>query len=93
MRLLRLCAGCFEVVLVRAAQWACSDPAEAHPFVRGHLTDGADTPSQARERMVKSTVVDSKTGGSIDSEVRTSTGTFYTRGQDEVGAVSRRMCA
>lgn len=40
---------------------------------------------QARERMTKSTVVDSKTGGSIDSEVRTSTGSFYSRGQDEVG--------
>lgn len=45
-------------------------------------------PHQARDRMVKSTVVDSKTGTSIDSEVRTSTGTFYSRGQDDVSCCS-----
>ena len=40
--------------------------------------------AQARERMTKSTVVDSATGGSVDSDVRTSTGSFYSRDQDEV---------
>ena len=32
--------------------------------------------------MVKSSVVDSQTGKSVDSTVRTSTGTFFQRGQD-----------
>ena len=34
--------------------------------------------------MTKSTVVDNETGKSVDSTVRTSTGTFYGRGEDEV---------
>ena len=34
--------------------------------------------------MTKSTVVDNETGKSVDSTVRTSTGTFFGRGQDEV---------
>ena len=41
---------------------------------------------QAKNRMTKSSVVDLKTGGSVDSDVRTSTGTFFSRGEDEVGA-------
>ena len=40
---------------------------------------------QAKKRMTKSTVVDNDTGKSVDSTVRTSTGTFYGRGEDEVG--------
>jgi prolyl 4-hydroxylase len=40
--------------------------------------------SQAKKRMTKSTVVDNETGKSVDSTVRTSTGTFYGRGEDEV---------
>ena len=36
-------------------------------------------PSQAQPNMVKSTVVDNDTGKSIDSTVRTSTGTFFGR--------------
>lgn len=39
---------------------------------------------QAAPAMVKSTVVDAATGGSKDSRVRTSSGTFLRRGQDEV---------
>ncbi len=39
---------------------------------------------QAKRRMTKSTVVDNETGKSVDSTVRTSTGTFYGRGEDEV---------
>ncbi len=35
--------------------------------------------SQAKPNMVKSTVVDNDTGKSIDSTVRTSTGTFFGR--------------
>lgn len=34
--------------------------------------------------LVKSTVVDSDTGGSVDSEVRTSSGTFLRHGQDDI---------
>ena len=40
--------------------------------------------SQARPGMTKSTVVDNETGKSVDSTVRTSTGTFFNRGEDEV---------
>ena len=40
--------------------------------------------AQAKRRMTKSTVVDNETGKSVDSTVRTSTGTFYGRGEDEV---------
>ena len=36
--------------------------------------------------LVKSSVVDSKTGESVDSDVRTSSGTFLQHGQDEVVA-------
>ena len=35
--------------------------------------------AQAKPSMVKSTVVDNETGKSIDSTVRTSTGTFFPR--------------
>jgi prolyl 4-hydroxylase len=35
-------------------------------------------------QLVKSTVVDSKTGGSVDSDVRTSSGTFLRYAQDEI---------
>ncbi|KAH7444358.1 hypothetical protein KP509_02G075100 [Ceratopteris richardii] len=38
----------------------------------------------AKPRMVKSTVVDSATGKSKDSRVRTSSGTFLVRGQDKI---------
>lgn len=40
--------------------------------------------SLAKPHMKKSTVVDSATGGSKDSRVRTSSGTFLRRGQDKV---------
>ncbi|KAK9797418.1 hypothetical protein WJX73_008984 [Symbiochloris irregularis] len=39
---------------------------------------------KAKPAMTKSTVVDNDTGKSVDSTVRTSTGTFFARGQDEV---------
>eukprot|EP00243_Klebsormidium_subtile_P001419 TRINITY_DN1243_c0_g1_i1.p1 TRINITY_DN1243_c0_g1~~TRINITY_DN1243_c0_g1_i1.p1 ORF type:complete len:269 (+),score=43.64 TRINITY_DN1243_c0_g1_i1:95-901(+) len=46
----------------------------------------------ARPNMKRSTVVDSKTGQSVDSTVRTSSGTFLMRGQDEiVRAVEERI--
>eukprot|EP01018_Ginkgo_biloba_P017841 Gb_02141 [translate_table: standard] len=45
-----------------------------------------------RPRMVKSAVVDSKTGKSLDSRVRTSSGTFLSRGQDKVvKAIEKRI--
>lgn len=34
--------------------------------------------------MTKSTVVDNETGKSVDSDIRTSTGMFYSRGENEV---------
>ncbi|KAK9755104.1 hypothetical protein RND81_01G002600 [Saponaria officinalis] len=40
--------------------------------------------SLAKPHMTKSTVVDSKTGKSKDSRVRTSSGTFLRRGQDKI---------
>ncbi|VVB10115.1 unnamed protein product [Arabis nemorensis] len=40
--------------------------------------------SLAKPSMVKSMVVDEKTGGSKDSRVRTSSGTFLRRGHDEI---------
>ncbi|TJX32875.1 hypothetical protein E8P77_35520, partial [Soehngenia saccharolytica] len=40
--------------------------------------------SIAKPHMVKSMVVDSKTGGSMDSNVRTSSGWFLKRGQDKI---------
>uniref|UniRef100_A0A0C9QLG8 procollagen-proline 4-dioxygenase n=1 Tax=Wollemia nobilis TaxID=56998 RepID=A0A0C9QLG8_9CONI len=40
--------------------------------------------SLAKPHMVKSTVVDSTTGKSKDSRVRTSSGTFLNRGQDKI---------
>ncbi|KAJ0853688.1 putative procollagen-proline 4-dioxygenase [Helianthus annuus] len=46
----------------------------------------------AKPHMKKSTVVDSETGQSKDSRVRTSSGTFLTRGQDEtVRAIEKRI--
>jgi hypothetical protein len=46
----------------------------------------------ARKRLTKSTVVDNKTGKSMDSTVRTSSGTFLARGEDEVvRAVEKRI--
>lgn len=42
--------------------------------------------------MTKSSVVDNETGKSMDSTVRTSTGTFFARGQDEVlASVEKRI--
>ncbi|KAI8466500.1 MAG: hypothetical protein J3K34DRAFT_524498 [Monoraphidium minutum] len=38
----------------------------------------------SRKELTKSTVVDMETGKPMDSEVRTSTGTFFQRGHDEV---------
>lgn len=47
---------------------------------------------QAKPSMTKSSVVDNETGKSMDSTVRTSTGTFFARGQDEVlTAVEKRI--
>lgn len=47
---------------------------------------------QAKPSMTKSSVVDNVTGKSMDSTVRTSTGTFFGRGQDEVlAAVEKRI--
>ena len=42
--------------------------------------------------MSKSTVVDNETGKSVDSTVRTSTGTFFARGQDPIiAAVEKKV--
>ncbi|KAL3132857.1 hypothetical protein ABBQ38_006782 [Trebouxia sp. C0009 RCD-2024] len=48
--------------------------------------------AKAKPSMTKSSVVDNETGKSIDSTVRTSTGTFFARGQDPVlAAVEKRI--
>jgi prolyl 4-hydroxylase len=48
--------------------------------------------SLARKRLTKSTVVDSTTGKSMDSTVRTSSGTFLARGEDDVvKAIEKRL--
>ncbi|XP_042016719.1 probable prolyl 4-hydroxylase 3 isoform X4 [Salvia splendens] len=48
--------------------------------------------NRATPHMVKSTVVDSETGKSVDSSVRTSYGTFFKRGQDKViRAIEKRI--
>ena len=42
--------------------------------------------------MTKSTVVDNETGKSVDSTVRTSTGTFFAREQDQtIAAIEKRI--
>ena len=46
----------------------------------------------AEGRLKKSTVVDSKTGGSVDSQVRTSSGTFLATHEDEfVARIEKRL--
>ena len=46
----------------------------------------------SRRRLTKSTVVDNQTGKSVPSSVRTSSGTFLARGEDEVvRAIERRL--
>lgn len=48
--------------------------------------------NKAKPSMTKSSVVDNQTGKSMDSTVRTSTGTFFARGQDEVlASVEKRI--
>nr|2JIJ_A Chain A, PROLYL-4 HYDROXYLASE [Chlamydomonas reinhardtii]2JIJ_B Chain B, PROLYL-4 HYDROXYLASE [Chlamydomonas reinhardtii]2JIJ_C Chain C, PROLYL-4 HYDROXYLASE [Chlamydomonas reinhardtii] len=39
---------------------------------------------KARPKMVKSSVVDNESGKSVDSEIRTSTGTWFAKGEDSV---------
>ena len=47
---------------------------------------------QAKPMMTKSTVVDNETGKSVDSTVRTSTGTFFSREQDQtIAAIEKRI--
>mmetsp|Transcript_17125 Transcript_17125/g.56020 ORF Transcript_17125/g.56020 Transcript_17125/m.56020 type:complete len:331 (-) Transcript_17125:77-1069(-) len=66
---------------------------------RAYLYHGLLTPSEAdyfiekaKPNMKKSTVVDNGTGKSIDSQIRTSTGTFFRRQEDDVIAdVERRI--
>ncbi|EYU17561.1 hypothetical protein MIMGU_mgv1a0210091mg, partial [Erythranthe guttata] len=46
----------------------------------------------AKPHMVKSSVVDTETGKSIDSRIRTSSGMFFKRGHDSViGAIEKRI--
>ncbi|PNH09081.1 Prolyl 4-hydroxylase subunit alpha-1 [Tetrabaena socialis] len=48
--------------------------------------------SKAEPKMVKSSVVDNETGKSVDSDIRTSTGTWFAKGEDEVIArVEKRV--
>ena len=47
----------------------------------------------ARPTMLKSTVVDSSTGKSVDSNIRTSSGTFLSRGQNDLVSVIEEKVA
>jgi prolyl 4-hydroxylase len=48
----------------------------------------------SKSRLKKSSVVDSKTGGSVDSDVRTSSGTFLSHHQDDiVKGIEKRIAA
>ncbi len=63
-------------------------PSKTHPA----LLTTSNIAVQAKPSMTKSSVVDNETGKSMDSTVRTSTGTFFARGQDEVlAAVEKRI--
>lgn len=62
--------------------------------LHGFLTDAEceHIKRKARPRMTKSTVVDSVTGESVDSDVRTSTGTFFARQEDKIlSAIEKRI--
>lgn len=39
---------------------------------------------QAKPGMIKSAVVDNASGKSVDSDIRTSTGTFFSLGEDDI---------
>lgn len=55
-------------------------------LLKGFLSDAeADhIIEHASPKMEKSTVVDRKTGGNVPSNIRTSTGTFFRQGQDDI---------
>lgn len=76
------CCGCNP----KAVQRVCTAPAASSGTSMLPASDSHASCNclQAKPQMTKSTVVDNETGKSVDSTVRTSTGTFFGRGQDEV---------
>ncbi|KAE8779870.1 putative prolyl 4-hydroxylase 3 [Hordeum vulgare] len=79
----------------RGAQWTEVISWEPRAFVYHNFLSKEECEyliELAKPRMVKSTVVDSETGKSKDSRVRTSSGMFLQRGRDKViRAIERRI--
>ncbi|VAI63561.1 unnamed protein product [Triticum turgidum subsp. durum] len=79
----------------RGAQWTEVVSWEPRAFVYHNFLSKEECEyliGLAKPRMVKSTVVDSETGKSKDSRVRTSSGMFLQRGRDKViRAIERRI--
>uniref|UniRef100_A0A453Q670 procollagen-proline 4-dioxygenase n=1 Tax=Aegilops tauschii subsp. strangulata TaxID=200361 RepID=A0A453Q670_AEGTS len=79
----------------RGAQWTEVISWEPRAFVYHNFLSKEECEyliGLAKPRMVKSTVVDSETGKSKDSRVRTSSGMFLQRGRDKViRAIERRI--
>ncbi|CAM0943384.1 unnamed protein product [Alopecurus aequalis] len=79
----------------RGAQWTEVVSWEPRAFVYHNFLSKEECEyliGLAKPRMVKSTVVDSTTGKSKDSRVRTSSGMFLQRGRDKViRAIERRI--
>ena len=68
------------------------------PKLRAYLYRGLLTPYEtdhiidvAKRSLARSGVVNSDTGGSLESEIRTSSGTFLGRKQDSIVAAGRRF--
>ncbi|VAI51917.1 unnamed protein product [Triticum turgidum subsp. durum] len=87
--------GCSEGLGERGAQWTEVISWEPRAFVYHNFLSKEECEyliGLAKPRMVKSTVVDSETGKSKDSRVRTSSGMFLQRGRDKViRAIERRI--
>ncbi|CAA7391456.1 unnamed protein product [Spirodela intermedia] len=79
----------------RGRQWTEVVSWEPRAFVYHNFLSAEECEyliEMAKPRMIKSTVVDSKTGKSMDSRVRTSSGMFFSRGQDKViRAIEKRI--
>ncbi|GAV75500.1 2OG-FeII_Oxy domain-containing protein [Cephalotus follicularis] len=80
---------------VRGEQWSEVVAWEPRAFIYHNFLSKEECDyliNLATPHMVKSTVVDSETGRSIDSRVRTSSGMFLKRGQDKIiRAIEKRI--
>ncbi|KAJ8762163.1 hypothetical protein K2173_007317 [Erythroxylum novogranatense] len=84
-----------DVLEMRGKQWAEIISWEPRAIVYHNFLSKEECDhliSLAKPHMKKSTVIDSKTGKSVDSRVRTSSGMFLSRGQDQiVQAIEKRI--